>query len=386
MKKQTKTLMTLITIAFLGTSCHSDESLSILSSSFSSSYIPSTNNFYMNPVHPIVNNVKMETYLADPFVVRDDDGIYYMYTTQSNVFSGGASREFVRGPVFESVDLINWKYKANVFTSYTPSWGTSGAGVWAPTVIKVNDTWNYYYSFSTGGDPNPGIGVATSSTPYGPWIHYGKLFNSLEIGVTNSIDPYVFYDDDILYMAWGSFGGLITLVELEDDGLTLKGGLETQYEEKVAIAGYELNESKNYEAVFILKHDGYYYMFLSTGTCCSGAQSTYHVVVAKSETLKGPYLDSKGRGMFGPSRGDYVVVPTSTGVMGVGHMSLIEDDADELWMIYHGYDTKGTIPNWRVIYVDRIIFDEVTGMPKVEGSKATNHVEMPGPYINSLEG
>lgn len=378
--------MTLLTIAFLGTACHSSESLSLLSSSYSSSYIPSANNPYTNPVHPLVDGVKTETYLADPFVVRDDDGTYYMYTTQSDVFTGGASRQFVRGPVFESVDLVNWEYKANVFASYTPDWGTTGAGVWAPTVLKVGDLWNYYYSFSTGGDANPGIGVATSSTPYGPWDHHGKLFNSLEIGVTNSIDPFVFYDEGLLYMAWGSFGGLITMVELEADGLALKGGLATQFDEKVAIAGYELNEAKNYEATFILRHGGYYYLFLSTGTCCSGVQSSYHVVVARSESLKGPYLDSQGRGMFGPSRGDYVVVPTSSGVMGVGHMSLIEDDAGELWMVYHGYDTKGDHSSWRVIYLDRIVFDETTGMPKVPGNKASNHVEMPGPYIDTLEG
>ena len=258
MGKRSKPALILMAIVFLGTACSSSDSLSILSSSFSSEYIPSTNNFYMNPVHPIVNGDKMETYLADPFVVRDDDGVYYMYTTHTDVITGGATRQSVRGPIFESIDLVNWEYKANAFSSYTPDWGTQGAGVWAPTVVQVNDTWNYYYSFSTGGDPNPGIGVATSPTPYGPWTHYGKLFNSEEIGVINSIDPYVFYDDDILYMAWGSFGGLITMVELEDDGLALKGGIQTQYDEKVAIAGYELNESKNYEATFILKHEGYY--------------------------------------------------------------------------------------------------------------------------------
>lgn len=343
------------------------------------------NNNYTNPTYPIVNGKEEPTYMADPFVLRAD-GKFYQYCTQTDVFLNDSAlgRTFVRGPIFESEDCVNWKYKANAFENYEPTWGTSGAGVWAPTVCKVGDYYNFYYSLSTGGDSNPGIGVARSLTPYGPFEHFGKLFNSEEIGVTNSIDPYVFWDEGKLYIAWGSFGGLITIAELESDGLSLKGGLEEQYEKKVAIAGYERNESKNYEATIILKKDGYYYLFLSTGTCCSGAQSTYHVVVSRSENLFGPYEDSKGKNMFGPSRGDYVVVPSLSGVMGPGHNGLITDDNGDIWMIYHGYDVNGPRPDWRVTFLDKLIWDDETGMPHVENNKASLK-QKPGPYINALE-
>lgn len=344
------------------------------------------NNNYTNPTYPIVNGQEAVTYMADPFVIRGDDGKFYQYCTQTEVFltDDAVGRTHVKGPIFESINCVDWKYVGNVFDNFTPDWGTSGAGVWAPTVCKVGDYYNYYYSLSTGGDKNPGIGVARSLTPYGPFEHYGKLFNSEEIGVTNSIDPYVFWDDSKLYMAWGSYGGLITIVELESDGLSLKGGLEEQKEKKVAIAGYERNESKNYEATIILKRDGYYYLFLSTGTCCSGAESSYHVVVSRSESLFGPYVDSKGRGMFAPSRGDYVVVPDLGGVMGPGHNALITDDNGDVWMIYHGYDTNGERPDWRVTFLDKLIWDEETGMPMVENRKASL-TEKPGPYIDALE-
>lgn len=344
------------------------------------------NNNYTNPTYPIVNGEKTPTYMADPFVIKGDDGYYYQYCTQTEVHltDDSLGKTFVRGPVFRSNNLVDWRYVSNVFENYEPTWGTEGAGVWAPTVCKVGDYYNFYYSLSTGGDKNPGIGVARSTTPYGPFEHYGKLFNSEEIGVTNSIDPYVFWDDGILYIAWGSYGGLITICELENDGLSLKGGIETQKEAKVAIAGYERQESKNYEATIILKRNGFYYLFLSTGTCCSGAQSTYHVVVAKSENLKGPYVDSNGKNMFGPNRGDRVVVPSLSGVMGVGHNGLITDDAGDVWMIYHGYDVDGPKPDWRVTYLDKLLWNEETGMPYVENTKASE-VEKPGPYINALE-
>ena len=327
--------------------------------------------------------------MADPFVIRDDtDGMYYLYCTQTEVFETDTSefRKFKRGPIYSSINGIDWKYVANAFENYEPNWGTNGAGVWAPTVCKVGEYYNYYYSLSTGGDVNPGIGVARSKTPYGPFEHYGKLFNSEEIGVTNSIDPYVFYDDDKLYMAWGSYGGLITIVELESDGLSLKGGLQNQFEKKVAIAGYEHNEANNYEGTIIIKKDGKYYLFLSTGTCCSGANSTYHIVVASSDNLFGPYVDSQGKNMFGPNRGDYVITPSRSGAMGVGHNGFLVDDNGDYWMVYHGYDTTSkSYADWRVTYIDKLLWDKESGLPYIENYKASNGVEKPGPYIKALE-
>ena len=348
--------------------------------------IVAKNNNYTNPTYPIVNGKEEPTYMADPYILRTEEGKFYQYCTQTDVFliDDAPGRTFVRGPIFESDNAVDWKYVGNVFENYEPTWGTQGAGVWAPTVCKVGEYYVYYYSLSTGGDDNPGIGVARSLTPYGPFEHFGKLFNSKEIEVTNSIDPYVFWDEGKLYIAWGSFGGLITIAELESDGLSLKGGIETQREAKVAIAGYERNESKNYEATIILKKDDYYYLFLSTGTCCSGAKSTYHVVVSRSKNLFGPYEDSKGRGMFAPDRGDYVVVPSMTGVMGPGHNGLFTDDNGDVWMVYHGYEVNGPRPDWRVTFLDKLIWDEETGMPHVEGNKASL-TEKPGPYINALE-
>lgn len=343
----------------------------------------SYHNQYSNPTYPLANNEKKETYMADPFVVRDDDGTYYMYCTQTEVYTPNLL--FKRGPTFKSTNMIDWTYVSDVFANYVPTWGESGAGVWAPTVIKIGDTWNFYYSLSIASDPNPGIGVATSQTPYGPWTHYGKLFNSNEIGVTNSIDPFVFVDDDNVYMAFGSYGGLISLVELTNDGLELKNGLEYQKENKVALAGFEVFDMTNYEGTFIFKKDGWYYLLLSTGSCCNGINSTYKVVVSRSRNVKGPYLDSQGRDMFKPNRGDPVVVPSLSGAMGTGHCAVINDDNDNLWMLYHGYNTKGKNPSYRVLYLDQLIFDNETNMPCVENKKASNEEIKDGPYIKSLE-
>lgn len=385
----------LIVSALLTTaSCNSTETTSstseyssvIDSQDDTSSSIVSKNNTYSNPTHPIVDGEKVETYMADPYVIRGEDDYFYLYCTQTDVYRTdiASGRKFTRGPVFKSNNCVDWVYEADVFENYTPEWGTVGAGVWAPTVAKIGDYYNFYYSLSTGGDNNPGIGVARSTTPYGPFEHYGKLFNSEEIGVTNSIDPHVFIDNNKVYMGFGSYGGLITLVELTDDGLELKGGLEYQKENKVPIAGYETYDMNNYEATLIFKRDGYYYLFLSTGTCCSGVESSYHVVVARSTSLFGPYENEKGKGMFYPKSGEYVVTPSLSSAMGVGHNGLIVDDVGDVWMIYHGYDTTSSKSNWRVTYMDKLLWGE-NGFPYIENRRASNHTELPGPYIYKLE-
>ena len=396
-KKVFKDILTstsIICSLLMFTACNNNNSSSSITNNTniitsSEEVVVAKNNNYANPCYPVVGGVEKETYMADPFVIRDDtDGMYYLYCTQTEVFETDTSefRKFKRGPIYSSINGIDWKYVANAFENYEPNWGTNGAGVWAPTVFKVGEYYNYYYSLSTGGDVNPGIGVARSKTPYGPFEHYGKLFNSEEIGVTNSIDPYVFYDDDKLYMAWGSYGGLITIVELESDGLSLKGGLQNQFEKKVAIAGYERNEANNYEGTIIIKKDGKYYLFLSTGTCCSGANSTYHIVVASSDNLFGPYVDSQGKNMFGPNRGDYVITPSRSGAMGVGHNGFLVDDNGDYWMVYHGYDTTSkSYADWRVTYIDKLLWDKESGLPYIENYKASNGVEKPGPYIKALE-
>src|SRR5690606_7664996 len=140
----------------------------------------------------------------------------------------------------------------------------------------------------------PGVGVATADHPVGPWTDQGKLFTSSEIGVNNSIDPNVFFDEDgKLYMVWGSFRGIYG-IELTEDGLGLKGGLEYAKENKVHLAGTPTASpfsTQTYEGAYVIYRNGYYYMFLSTGTCCNGHNSTYNVRVGRSADPLGTYVD-----------------------------------------------------------------------------------------------
>lgn len=93
----------------------------------------------------------------------------------------------------------DWKYIGDSFKSESrPDW--KDGGLWAPHVTFYKGKYYMYYSLSVWGDVDPGIGVAVSDSPKGPFKDYGKLFTSQEIGVENSIDPMFYLDKGKPYL------------------------------------------------------------------------------------------------------------------------------------------------------------------------------------------
>jgi len=69
---------------------------------------------------------------------------------------------------------------------------------WAPCITKQNNLYILYFALSVlGGVDTWGIGVAASKSSEGPFnfVGNGKFFNSKEVGVKNSIDPYYLEDN-----------------------------------------------------------------------------------------------------------------------------------------------------------------------------------------------
>lgn len=296
---------------------------------------------------------------ADPSIIRADDGYFYAYATG--------------GKIIKSADLINWE-RLDDALSKKPTWGTPGANLWAPHITKINDEYILYYSLSKWEDPNPGIGYATSLTPYGPFNDHGKMFNSEEIGVNNSIDPFVFIEDDKVYMIWGSFRG-IYLTELTSDGKSVK-----DFNDKTLLAGFETERPLDvftYEAAYLIKTDDYYYLFLSNGLCCTG-DKTYNVRVARSKNIKGPYLDHLGRNMFNQDRGS-LVVGRSGFFIAPGHNSVILDDNGDYWLVYHAYHKD--VSNKRVLLIDKLEWDN--GWPQVKNRMPSN-TKKDAPFIKNI--
>ena len=126
---------------------------------------------YTNPV--IRNDA------PDPTIIKADNGYYYLYTTGEGIY--------------KSSNLIQWKYIRKVFDGKPRPSFLKVDSYWAPCITKQGKQYILYYALSVwGGINSAGIGVATSSSPEGPFniIGNGKLFTSGEIGVKNSIDPF----------------------------------------------------------------------------------------------------------------------------------------------------------------------------------------------------
>ncbi len=296
-------------------------------------------------------NSVFEPVLADPTVIKVG-GEFFAFGTEDN---WGEEGGYHLVPVIKSNDLVHWKLVGNSMAE-KPEWKDRG-GIWAPDVTQVGNQFFMYYSFSTWGDANPGIGLAISERPEGPYLDQGAVFTSEQIGVANSIDPFYFEENDQKYLIWGSFHGLF-LTELSADGMKPKGEL-------IKLAGNHL------EAAYLFKKGDFYYLFGSSGTCCEGANSTYQVLVGRSKSFLGPFLDQNGIDLLKETAGTLVVKGNlgERGFAGTGHNAeIITDKNGQDWFLYHGMDKmkpkleNGT--NRRVLLMDPLIWKD--GWPGIK--------------------
>lgn len=296
-------------------------------------------------------NPVFEPILADPTVIRDENtGLFYAYGTEDNWGDGKGNRLM---PILRSKDLINWHYVGDVFAK-KPNWKHHG-GLWAPDINKINGKYYLYYSYSLWGDSDPGIGLAIADKAEGPFEDKGKLFTTREINVPNSIDPSFYEEDDEKFLFWGSFGNGaaqgIHGIPLAKDGASVPD-LTKKF--KVA-AG-------DWEAAMIHKRAGYYYFFGSKGSCCEGANSEYHVLIARSKSLKGPYLDKTGRDINERGAGT-VLLRGNEWMVGPGHHSkIIKDDEGTDWLLYHAIQKdEAKVPSGasrRVLMLDKVVWTD----------------------------
>ncbi len=322
---------------------------------------------------------------ADPDVYRDDEsGYFYMYCTNTYCEMGDKGMQYDRGPIFRSKNLVDWVWVGSVFADSPNAldWHDKNAGVWAPSVIKVGDRYNYYYSLSLWGDSNPGIGVATAPTPYGPWTHYGKLLDQEMTGVKNGIDPMPFYDGENLYMVWGSFFGIAAAL-LTDDGTELFYGPQVKDRLVYLIDDNSPNGNMdvniNYEGSYLIRRNGKIYFFGSQGTCLNSTASTYRVRAGVADSFLQPFTTHDGILLSAEPYGEEVVSPSER-VVGVGHNAVVEDFAGEYWLFYHGYDVYGELSEERIIFLDKLLWDE-NDMPYVENRAASVREIKQGPTI-----
>jgi arabinan endo-1,5-alpha-L-arabinosidase len=315
---------------------------------------------YHNPV--------FEPVFADPTVTRADDGFFYTYAT-ANDWGDGEGLRVV--PICRSSDLVNWEYVGEAFDR-VPQWlARTGPAdrIWAPDIARYRDRYYLYYSLVDRGPEyaleEQGIGVATADDPAGPFTDHGKVFQGFEVGVLNSIDPQFYLNDGVPYLLWGSLNGLY-LTELSADGRRPVG-------EKTRIGG------NRFEAAYVTRREGYYYLFVSSGVCCVPPDVTYQVEVGRATSLSGPYETRYGRDL----RDSYgtLVMTESDRFLGPGHNAIATDDCGTDWLLYHAYDrsdpylANGPGDPRRSLMLDRLVWED--GWPRVENRAPSLAAERP---------
>jgi arabinan endo-1,5-alpha-L-arabinosidase len=266
----------------------------------------------------------------DPALVAGGEGEdWYVFSTGEPEKGGGTIQ------IRSSEDGRNWDYEGTLWDEI-PAWITEAVpgvnNLWAPEVIEHGGVYYLYYAASTWRHNNSVIALATNTTldPSDPdyeWVDRGEVVRSVPEDNFNAIDPGIVEDDSgTPWMAFGSYWSGIRMVELEWPF----GGLADPDAEPLHIADRKAAPNA-IEAPYLVKHDGWYYLFTSWGQCCQGVDSDYKIVVGRSQEVTGPYVDREGRSLL---EGGGTTLLTSDGDrVGPGGQSA----ADEI-IAYHYYD------------------------------------------------
>jgi arabinan endo-1,5-alpha-L-arabinosidase len=256
----------------------------------------------------------------DPSTVVPNNGRFWMYSTGNGI------------SVFSSIskEFTTWRSESAVFPGATfPSWITTyvpdfGGHFWAPDIFYMNNKWHLYYSCSTFGSRNSAIGLATSSSLSNPvWEDRGMVAFTNSSMNHNAIDPAIYRDyNGKVWMLYGSYWNGLVVTELD----TLSG-------KPVNRNNITFVANNGCEAGAVTKENGYYYLFFNRGSCCSGINSTYHILVGRSTSPTGPFLDNNGVNCN--QNGGTSFLRSDGRFVGPGHFSRI----DSIFS-YHFYDAN----------------------------------------------
>jgi arabinan endo-1,5-alpha-L-arabinosidase len=241
-------------------------------------------------------------------------------------------------PLKTSTNRSSWSNAGVVWpggASWTTPYTGGGANLWAPDLSFRNGQYWLYYSASTFGSQRSAIFLATSPTgAAGSWTHRGMVIESSSAVNYNAIDPNLVVDQQgQWWLVFGSFWTGIKMLRLDP-----ATGLRSTSDTAVRAVAQRTTAGGAIEAPNIYFRCGFYYLFVSFDLCCRGAQSTYRVMVGRSTSVTGPYVDRNGTALT--AGGATQVLAAHGSVIGPGHQAVIADtDADMLF--YHYYTSSG---------------------------------------------
>jgi arabinan endo-1,5-alpha-L-arabinosidase len=337
-------------------------------------------------------------FVHDPYMLKDPNGTYWLYGTHQTIAystdlttftyttlgtSDGACTA-TRGGAWITLDqhcpIIGPDF-ASWSGLQTPPTENNGANVdiWAPSMLYAGGVYYLYYSVpyepSTGAEAV--IGLATSTSPSGPWTDKGYVVSSWTVATTaapansawnfnsgttwNAIDPDPFVDaSGNWWLSFGSFQDGIHLMQLNPStGLPTSPGLLSY----PIIAARGAGEEGSFIYPYIVNGTQYYYYFAPINVCCS-ATSPYRIIVGRSTSPQGPYVDRGGLNLT--TGGGTILLSTHGNIVGPGGQSVFTDTVSGVatpTLVYHYYD--GNNNGTPTLGINRLGFT-ADGWPYVE--------------------
>lgn len=251
-----------------------------------------------------------QPYIHDPSTIAECEGKYYTFGT------GGGGL----------ISPDGWTWKGGAVRP--------GGGA-APDVMKIGNRYLVIYGATgggLGGGHNGRILTMWNKTldPNSPNFKYTE---PIEVAASDgledndAIDPGLLLDPNTgrLWVSYGTYFGNIRIIELDPNtGERIKGNKE----QDIAI---------DCEATDLIYRNGWYYLLGTHGTCCDGVNSTYNIVVGRSRSVTGPYMDNVGRDML--QGGGKMVIAAGDRVVGPGHFGrTIIDEGVEVMSCHYEAD------------------------------------------------
>lgn len=270
--------------------------------------------------------------LADPFCIKWGE-FYYLTGTYSTGRPGQTGRAF---DLLRSRDLDEWESLGPVLQ--IPEYeGSRQANYWAPEILPHGNRFYFYYTSDSFGDPyRRFVRVALSDNIEGPYQSEGHPLTR-----EPSIDGHpVYLTDQEGFLFYTGNEGNAHMGQLLMDRLVsptrLSGNPRKVFPEETV----EWEEGS-----FILRRKGRFYLFSSQG---NWRNDTYHVLVARSDDIRGPWVRISSQ----PPR---PVLRTNEHQIGPGHNSLFEGPGGKTFICYHAWDRDHT---GRYAWIAPLTWDE----------------------------
>jgi beta-xylosidase len=222
------------------------------------------------------NPIIQTKYTADPAPLAYNDTVF-LYTSHDEDYAFGF--EMFNWMLYTSTDMVNWTDRgiiAGVKEPYKTFAWADGHSAWAPQCVARNNKFYLYCPTILQG--KMAIGVAVSSSPYGPFTDaLGKplIYRSNP----GDYDPTVFIDDDgQAYMYWGG-NGPCYYAKLNEDMISLSGDIQVA---SIDFAGTP-NEASYTEGPWLWKKNNHYYLAWASRCCPEG------IGYAMSDSPTGPW-------------------------------------------------------------------------------------------------